>query len=363
MKDIQSIIPYSLRFGKSYACKSAGVWLCIAALFTVMDYMVGRHDLGEEILSNLILVGSCAVGTHLIRMLIRSSPEASWKSINIQAFAIGVPLFSLLMSIFVIECTAILTPERVAQSSRTVYKMLFGLWFFEATLFIGWTGVYVSTMAIKKSSQMELERLRLETALREAELRALKAQINPHFLFNSLNTIRALVNERPERAQEAVLHLSLLLRVALQNENQLRSLREELDTVSHYLELERLRFEERLKVTINVSAEAMEQMIPTMLIQTLVENAVKHGIGRSVSGGELCIRASIDNNSFVLQISNPGTLKSDTCGTGLGLNNARMRLVRLLGADAVLSLYEKDSLVIAEINIPVKKDDRSTAGR
>jgi|GEM_PF-1292963 len=359
MKDFSAKTPNPIGFSYSYLAPSLGAWLCFCVILTILNFLTGRRNMMDEFIGNAILVLCCALGTHLVRMLIISSgKDASWHKITIRAFLIGIPLFSLLMSILVIEIMAMMDPDKLLKPHHTFMNALLGLWFFMAVLFSGWTGVYVSAIAIQKSSKAEVERLSFETALREAELRALKAQINPHFLFNSLNTIRALVNERPDRAQEAVLHLSLLLRVALQSDTLLRSLRDELDTATHYLELEKLRFEERLTVTIDVEPEMMDVLIPTMLVQTLVENAVKHGIGCAVNGGELAVKGHIVNERCILKITNPGHLTNASSGTGVGLKNARMRLSRLLGEDAKVRIYEEGMTVVAELDVPVRKDDK-----
>ncbi len=364
MKDRKSIIPSSFNFNMAYILPSAGGWLCFGLVLTTLNFLVGRRDMVAELYGNIILTFCCLLGTHLIRMLIISSGRrASWRTISIRAFLVGVPLFALLMAVLITELNAIAMPERFVNSKHSLASGLLGLWFFMTILFGGWTGVYVSAIAMQKSNRAEVERLSLETALREAELRALKAQINPHFLFNSLNTIRALINEHPDRAQEAVLHLSLILRAALQSDRQLRPLREELDTTTHYLKLEHMRFEARLKVRIEADPASMDCLVPAMLMQTLVENAVKHGIGRTVNGGEIFIKSTLREGRCIITISNPGTLGVASEGTGLGLKNARMRLHRLLGEDARLILCEHNSTVTAELDIPAGKDDRNHTSR
>jgi two-component sensor histidine kinase len=363
MKAPESLFPHSIRCDASYALKTGGGWLGFAVLLTMLNIVMDHSDRTLLILmrDNLILVACCALGTHLVRMLIISAGDrASWRIINVRAFLVGVPLFSLMMSILLMEIGAITAPDTFMRHKQSFFDALMGLWFFMAILFAGWTGVYVSAKAIQKSGQAEMEKLRFAAALREAELRALKAQINPHFLFNSLNTIRALVNDRPDKAQSAVLHLSLLLRAALQSDNMLRSLRDEMDTAQHYLELEQLRFEERLRVKTDISPDTLEVPIPTMMVQTLVENAVKHGIANSVNGGELAITSRIEDKRCILSITNPGRLRQPGEGTGLGLRNARMRITRLLGEDSSLLLEERDGLVVATLNIPSKPDDRSS---
>jgi hypothetical protein len=360
-KSYLDLVPRSVCFGWPFALKNIGAWLCFTVVLTMLNVLMHNRDLCRELQGDLGLMFCCVLGTHILRMFILSPGEnAPWRTIYINAFAIGIPLTSFMMAVMGIEMHALFIVDNEQDPQSSLVRALFGVWFFMVILLSGWTGVYISSLAVKRYNQAEVDRLETETALREAELRALKAQINPHFLFNSLNTIRALVNEHPERAQEAVLHLSLLLRAALQSERMLRPLRDEMETVGHYLELEKLRFEERLKVTIDVSPEALDVLVPTMLVQTLVENAVKHGIATVVHGGELSIYGRVANGQCTLAITNPGKLGSPATGTGLGLHNARMRLGSLIGADASLKLAEVDGAVRAELTIPFKRDDNGT---
>jgi two-component sensor histidine kinase len=343
-----------------FLLNNLAAWFCFCATLTVLNYTTHDKSLAREIVSDLILFFACNIGTMLLRRIIRSAgTDAPWRSVYMHAFVFGLPIVSLLMTILMIELNALLISDG---SPHSFYKALFGLWFFMFLLFGVWTGVYVSALAVERSNKSEVERLETETALREAELRALKAQINPHFLFNSLNTIRALVNEHPDRAQEAVLHLSLMLRASLQSESMLRPLREEIETTQHYLELEKMRFEERLKVAIEIESAAMEVLMPTMIVQTLVENAVKHGIGASVRGGLLRISGKVENRRLIVTISNPGSLKNKADGTGLGLNNARMRLARMIGDDTRLDLTENEGIVTARLDLPATRDDKGTIG-
>jgi hypothetical protein len=355
-----SLFPSSIRCTKAFAVRNFAAWLCFCLVLTMLNCVMHKEGFVREFEGNLSLMVCCLVGTYLLRMFIISTGEdAPWRRIYINAFVIGLPLVSFMMAVMGIEIHALLRPSNDFDPHFTLVKAIFGIWFFMIILLGGWTGVYISSIAVTRYTRAEVNRFETVTALREAELRALKAQINPHFLFNSLNTIRALVNEHPDRAQEAVLHLSLLLRAALQTDVMLRPVREELETVRHYLELEKMRFEERLTVNISVTDEAMNVRIPTMLLQTLAENAVKHGIATIVYGGTLGISGRIENGACVIEVTNPGTLAAKTSGTGLGLSNARMRLSRLLGEDSSLNLVETSGTVKAILVIPQKHDDQN----
>ena len=153
--------------------------------------------------------------------------------------------------------------------------------------------------------QEEMERLAAE-----AELRALRAQINPHFLFNALTTIGYLIETAPPRAVKTLQRLTSLLRSVLRSEGELTTLGREVELVEHYLAIERERFEERLDVAVDVPAALRPLPVPCLLVQPLVENAVKHGIARAVHGGEVRVEARLDGSSgtqmLVLSVRNTG---------------------------------------------------------
>ena len=169
-----------------------------------------------------------------------------------------------------------------------------------------WLLFYVALTAGRRYREKEV---RLQLALREAELRALEAQINPHFLFNCLNSIRALVVENPPLAQDMITRFATILRYNLHHDlNHTVPLEAEVEVVSDYLALEAVRLEDRLRVRFAVDPAAGKIRIPPMLLQTLVENAVKHGIAPLPNGGDLSVRAAIDADSLRLEVENTGSL-------------------------------------------------------
>jgi Histidine kinase len=214
-----------------------------------------------------------------------------------------------------------------------------------------WTISYVALTAPRRYREKEV---RLELALREAELRALEAQINPHFLFNCLNSIRALVLENPPLAQDMLTRLANILRFNLHRDlMHTIPLADELEAVRDYLALEKVRFEERLRVEFAIGTGAAEARVPPMVLQTLVENALKHGIARLPEGGKLAIRAAMDGDTLRLEVENTGQL-SEANGDGkqLGLANTRERLRILYGERARLELTNGGGHVTARAVIP-----------
>lgn len=213
---------------------------------------------------------------------------------------------------------------------------------------IGWTLLYVTITTTRNALQDRL-------ALREAQLRALEGQVNPHFLFNCLNTIRGMISENPAQAQDMVTRLANIFRYNLQQHREHTvPLSQEIEIVSDYLALEAIRFEDRLRVSISIDPAAAHALIPGMLLQTLVENALKHGLSKLPEGGQLTIQASMVQGELMLRIENSGSIaESDSKNsTRLGLRNARERLRLLYGDRASLSLTNGNGCVAATVLIP-----------
>ena len=149
-----------------------------------------------------------------------------------------------------------------------------------------WTLIYFAVHYFENYKQVQIESLIWEAAVKDFELKTLKSQLNPHFMFNALNSIRALIDLDPKNAQTAVTKLSNILRYSLKMERiETVSLGEEMQAVADYLALESVRFEERLKYTVDIDPKAVSFEIPPMMIQTLVENGIKHGISKRTERG------------------------------------------------------------------------------
>ncbi len=235
-------------------------------------------------------------------------------------------------------------------------------------VYAGWMSFYFIYHVFNRYNLLEIERLRLTTVVKDAELRALKSQINPHFMFNSLNSVRALIDEDPARARQAVTQLANMLRYSLQSgSKQTVSFEDELMVVNDYLALEQVRHEERLRLRLDVAPETLRRAVPPMLLQTLVENAVKYGIAPRSEGGEIAIVARLVDGNLDIEVRNPGNLhrvnKSGASATGaqrstqVGLRNALDRLQLLFGDSATLQLVQSaPDVVSAKVNVPQSHD-------
>ncbi len=219
--------------------------------------------------------------------------------------------------------------------------------------FVVWTAFYTFAQSRRRAVRLDAERLRLEVLAKDAELRALQAQVNPHFFFNSLNSLRALIYENPNAAAGMVDQLAGLMRYTLASSDEKTvPLRLEMEAVRAYLAIEKIRFEERLRVNISIDPGCEQQPIPPMTVQALVENAVKYGVERSAGGSDIEVKIVRIGNRVNVQVTNSGALAPHGDSTRVGFTNSQKRLALLSGASATLQLSECDGQVIATLDLP-----------
>lgn len=227
------------------------------------------------------------------------------------------------------------------------------------TIFLFWNILYFAAIYLKNYEREEVKNLRLTASMNEVELNNLRSQMNPHFIFNALNSIRALVDENPILAKRSITQMSHILRSSLASgKKKFVSIGEEIKVVKDYLELEKIRYEERLKFSFYVGSDLESCLIPPLLIQTLVENAIKHGIANLPAGGSVSVRVEpTEGERLKISVENTGQLSDSDSSrdtTGVGLENSKRRLKLLYGAKARLTIYNQGSEVICEVLIPKK---------
>jgi len=239
-----------------------------------------------------------------------------------------------------------------------------------------WTLLYHAFQFWDRSLRAETQRVSLEKQLKEVELNRLMNQLNPHFLFNTLNTIRVLVDVDPPAARDAVSRLSSLLRATLQlSGSRTVPLRQEVATLQDYLTLEKLRFEDRLNIAYDIAPDTLTCPVPPMMLQTLAENGLKHGIANLKQGGLLSIRSYLAGGQLHIEIRNTGQLTHQpdlfdaAAGSpatvpgnnqtqpaperGIGVANTRQRLRLLYQNNAVFRLRNEDAhTVLTELILP-----------
>lgn len=215
-----------------------------------------------------------------------------------------------------------------------------------------WSLLYLGVQYVERLQAAEIQRREMETAMKDAELLTLKAQMNPHFMFNCLNSIRALTEENVEKAQCAITQLANILRYALRSATlQTVPLHAELAMVEDYLSLESMRLEKRLRIIRTIDAATLSHAIPPLALQTLVENGIKHGVAILPEGGEIHISSTLYGEVLAITVESPGEI-APTSSTGIGLANTRERLRLLFGSAANLDIVQYSGTVRATLTLP-----------
>lgn len=296
--------------------------------------------------------------THMMRYLIIGM-EILQKKLERQLFQfVVITIFfavvaSTLDMIFLVNQNLLTKTEKEFQNNAFLLVLYNAFYFF--IYFFIWNLIYFVYHYVGKSRKQQLDTLRLETLVKELELKTIKSHINPHFIFNSLNSIRALVVENPERAREAVTELSNILRSSMQMDKaETITFEKELDIVRDYLALENMRFEDRLKVEYKIEEDTLDQPVPPMMLQTLVENAIKHGISKQIGGGVVRIISDFKDDYHELAVQNTGQLNGYMNGEGFGLSSTTNRLSLLYGDKAQFEIKQiAPMLVEAKVLIPL----------
>ena len=217
-----------------------------------------------------------------------------------------------------------------------------------------WTVCYFVIKLLLRLNKNRIERLELNSNLKQAQLNTLKGQINPHFMFNSLNNIRGLMLEDVEKSREMLTKLSEMLRYSLtKNSIDGIALEEELEMVDNYIALSKIQFEDRLEFKKEIAPDTLAIQIPPMIVQLLVENAAKHGIANLKAGGVIELITHKNEEALFIQVKNTGRLQIAKGSTQLGLKNINQRLKLLYGDKATFSLKEAQNEVIADVKIPL----------
>ena len=301
--------------------------------------------------------------THLMRfVIIRLNTLQKPIEKQILQFLLVTIIFAMIASSFYMEACSrfnLLNHQEKEFTDQPLLLILSGAFYFLINILI-WNLIYFIYHYITKSRKQQLDTLRLEALVKELELKTIKSHINPHFIFNSLNSIRALVVENPQRAREAVTELSNILRSSMQaDKSETVALEKELNIVKDYLALENMRFEDRLKIEYNIDEDTLDQQVPPMMLQTLAENAIKHGISQRIHGGIVRISSGFKDNFLELSVQNTGQLNGLTNKEGFGLSSTTDRLNLLYGDKAKFEIKQLEPfLVEAKLVLPVNSNSK-----
>ena len=327
-------------------------WLPIWALYALL--ILAAHpssSVPTALLSSVCAIVPAALLGTCVRRLARRRPWPRPFALSFVAMHSGA---AALYALAWLAATSALTAipallfgpsHRIQMGGGSIAFLVIGVW------------MYVMVAGVSYTSDASERAARAEATAARTQLAALRAQLHPHFLFNALHTVVQLIPRDPARAAEAAEQIGGLLRVAIEEERDLVPLGEEWDFVARYLDLERLRFGERLVVEADVPSDARAILVPSFAIQTLVENAVRHGAAPRVEATVISVKATVDDRALVVCVRDGGVGASDVAlaggvRSGTGLSRLRERLAVLYGAAAQLHVTGGAGGVTATLVVP-----------
>lgn len=330
-----------------------GGWSLYAAVQIVSSLLASSSSGSNRIWFLVYESAICLLVTHLFRVVFH---PRKWLHLSMTVLTgrVLVVVFSMGIVVYFLRVPASLTlglfdPEVAFDPSR-----ILGLTTVYAVIFFIWCVLYFTFHYFDQYNKS----LKYEASMVQIELNNLKSQLNPHFIFNALNSIRALVDENPRKSKQAINQLSNILRNSLASDKKgLTKFDDELKIVKDYLGLESIRFEERLRTEFDIHPDSHDFFVPPLMIQTIVENGIKHGISKLTAGGTIQLKTVVDDDCLKIRIRNTGQLSSDVnAAEGLGIRNTIQRLKILYGDEASFRIVnEKDNFVLTEISIPQKR--------
>ena len=334
-----------------------GGWLAYGILIFLATYSDNPTKLNFELVISLSLFLMCGiVVTHIMRIIFIQLGLLDLKLAPLIPRIILFSIISATTMAFVNHFVSVFVEKDTTLSILSLRFLINILSL--SVLIILWNAIYFTYHFFRKTIKQELEVFQIEASQNEIELKSLRSQINPHFLFNSLNSIRALIDIEPKSAKESVTKLSNLLRKSLvQGKNAYISVSEEIELVKNYLDLEKIRFEERINVFWNVDEAVLSMEIPPFIIHAQVENAIKHGISKLVAGGEIEINIRQENGNYIeILIKNTGKIELKNTDslhleTGIGIENTIRRLDLQYKGKAKFKLFEDGNYVFCSIII------------
>ncbi|MFC3375962.1 sensor histidine kinase [Rugamonas sp. CCM 8940] len=343
--------------GREYWLAQCAGWGTLALAAVITSASDSGAGMAGVVLIKWLSVASGLVQSHLWHALLRRRAwleRKGWR--GLAQIAAALAGMGVVQAAVVVGANVVVQDGSILKGDAHVGITLFALSFMWFGIFFVWTLCYGLVLARRRALRLEFDKLQVEVSLKDAQLRALQAQINPHFFFNSLNSIRSLVYDDAAAAAQAIGRLSAMMRHNLVA-GQLDSVRlaDELAAVDAYLGMEKLRFEQRLQVSVEIEAGLDGVCLPGMILQTLVENAVKYGVEPVAKPCQIRISARAEGGRLALCVANQGRLAGHSGSTRLGLANANRRLALRYGAQARCELSERDGWVLARMVLPMER--------
>jgi len=328
-----------------------GGWSLYAAINILFIAWAGKVEI-RQVFTHLLVAVFFIFSTHIFRAFIK---EWGWLEKDISRLIpgflgalLGLSILNLVYQISILEALNIFNFPGDFSPLFVVINLI--------TLFIlyfSWSLIYFMFHYVRRYNLS----LKQEASKREIELKNLKSQLNPHFIFNALNSIRGLIDEDPGKSKNAVTMLSNILHNSLSSDQiRLSKFKDEINIVKDYLNLESIRYEERLKVEFYLHPDSYDFYIPPLMVQTLVENGIKHGISALKEGGTIKISSEVEKDQLIISIRNNGQYVNGSPHReikGFGIQNTRQRLQLIYGNKASFEIKnEDDKTVLTQLHIP-----------
>lgn len=342
---------FKLRINTYWICQLLG-WFGMVAIETInyTFFIVGKFNL--QLFWSFIsyaLVG--ILGTHIFRLIIKRKRFFEQRKLRIWILAFASTLIiSAIISLVSLLPYAIQN-FRLFTKNITLINVVGSV--INWCRYVGvWIIIYFMYKILQQNSAIQSEKLLVENLAKTTELELLKLQLNPHFLFNALNSIKALVMINPEQSREAIVKLSELLRFTLQyGKERLIPLNDELQEVRKYLELEKMRFGSRLHIVYAIDDNTLSQTIPPATILTLAENAIKHGIAKQIGDATVEINTHLEADQLAVTVTNSGFYEPSN-SIGIGLKHISKRLEEIFNGNAQFAIEQQSDTVVATLKVP-----------
>ncbi len=325
------------------------VYIFIAGFYNILNH----KEISKELIISLLSIYLIGISiSHLYRLaIIKLNLLGRNIVLLVPKIIVGTVIFGVIVYVIqTIVLDIVIAQNKFEFSFADAFPKIIN-W---TLLGLLWSLFYFLFHFVNNYKKEEIKNLKWQATKNEIELNRLKSQLNPHFIFNAMNSIRALVEEDPIQAKNAITQLSNVLRNSLMmGKKKLIPLGEEMKLVNDYLSLEKTRFEEKLIIQLNIDLATETFLVPPLMIQTLVENGIKHGTSKLPKGGTLAINASIIDNKLQITIFNSGIYnENQTPKTGYGIINTKQRLQLLYGNQALFEIKNKNNRVETTLLIP-----------
>lgn len=330
-----------------------GGWLLYAVVQIVFSLVASASSSPQRIYFLLYESLLCLLVTHFFRLLLKPSRWLNFSMTKLFPYVL-LTVFGLGLVVYFLRLPVSIMLGLFDSSIAFDPARIWGLSSVYAVIFFLWCVLYFTFHYFDQYNKS----LKYEASIVQIELNNLKSQLNPHFIFNALNSIRALVDENPGKSKQAINQLSNILRSSLASDKKgLTKFDEELKIVKDYLGLESIRFEERLRTEFDIHPDSHDFFVPPLMMQTIVENGIKHGISKLTAGGVIQVKTDVRDDKLRILIRNTGHLNGATTKhEGLGIKNTMQRLKLIYGDNSSFRIVnEKDNFVLTEIIIPQKR--------